>query len=270
MLNRYYIIIVSVLAVILLIVGLVFVKKEGSEVRDFEEIRERGVIRIVTDYNSVGYFVSGDTIAGFNYELISLLEKAFLLKAEISLESNLEKSMEGIQTGKYDVLAQTIPITTELKKTLHFTEPILQNKQVLIQRKKEYNDDVEPLRSHLDLAGKTLFVAFNSPATLRIQNLSHEIGDSIFIREDSLYGPEQLIMKVAAREIDYTVCDEKIASKLSEFTPEIDYKTSIGFTHLEGWAVNLNSTVLLDSLNCWIKEIKQTKEYERLYEKYYK
>ncbi|WP_108822761.1 transporter substrate-binding domain-containing protein [Dysgonomonas sp. Marseille-P4361] len=268
--KKYYVILISTLAVILIIIGLIFRKEENYTIKDFDEIKESGVIRIVTDYNSVGYFVSGDTIAGFNYELINLLVNSFSLKAEIALESNLEKSIKGIQTGRYDLLAQTLPITTESKKELRFTEPILQNRQVLVQRKKEYNEDIEPLRSHLDLAGKTLFVSLNSPAILRIQNLSHEIGDSIYIREDSLYGPEQLIMKVAAKEIDYAVCDEKIASTVAEDIPEVDYKTSIGFTHLEGWAVNQNSTILLDSLNHWIKKLKQTKEYKNLYNKYYK
>lgn len=268
--KKYYVILISALAVIVFLVGLELTKEESSKIRDFDEIRESGVIRIVTDYNSVGYFVSGDTIAGFNYELINLLGNSFSLKPEITLESSLEKSIKGIHLGKYDLLAQTLPITTESKKNLFFTEPILQNRQVLVQRKREYNEDVEPLRSHLDLAQKTLFVSLDSPAILRIENLSHEIGDTIYIREDSLYGPEQLIMKVAAKEIDYAVCDERIASLLAEFTPEIDYKTSIGFTHLEGWAVNESSTLLLDSLNLWIKKIKETKEYKKIYEKYYK
>ena len=41
--------------------------------KDYTQIQKAGTLRIVTDYNLAGYFVSGDTIAGFNHDLIPLL-----------------------------------------------------------------------------------------------------------------------------------------------------------------------------------------------------
>ncbi|MDR2955779.1 MAG: transporter substrate-binding domain-containing protein [Prevotella sp.] len=247
-----------------------FIVGKGGAPKDFEQIKKIGVLNVVTDYNSVGYFVSGDTIAGFNYELIQLLKSRIPFKIEIQLESSLEKSMEGIRTGKYDILARNIPVTSELRESLRFTEPVLQNRQVLVQRKETYNDNIPPVRSHLSLAKKTLYVPANSPATLRIRNLSHEIGDTIYIKEDPIYGAEQLVILVASKEIDYAVCDEQIAAAMSNSLPEIDYATLIGFTHLEAWAVSEQSPVLLDSLNLWIEEIKGSDAYRRICEKYNK
>ncbi len=120
-----------------------------------------------------------------------------------------------------------------------------------------------------ELAKKTLYVPANSPAILRIRNLSHEIGDTIYIKEDLLYGAEQLAMMVASGEIEYAVCDEGVAAKIARSIPEIDYATLIGFTHLEAWAVSEKSPVLLDSLNVWIEQVKKTREYEKIYERYY-
>jgi len=247
---------------------ILFAGDKGSP-KDFEQIEQDGVLNVVTDYNSVGYFVSGDTIAGFNYELIRLLKSRIPLKIEIMLEASLDKSIEGLRKGKYDVLARNIPVTSQLREELSFTEPVVQNRQVLLQRKKEHNDDIEPVRSHLALAKKTLYVPANSPAILRIRNLSHEIGDTIYIKEDFLYGAEQLAMLVASKEIDYAVCDEGTAAKVAQSMPELDYATLIGFTHLEAWAVSEKSPVLLDSLNVWIEQIKKTREYEKIYKKYY-
>ena len=261
--------VLPVVVVLLLIIWVFTSKKEGAP-RDLLEIEESDVLHIVTDYSSVGYFVSGDTIAGFNYDLIQLLKSRTSLKIEILLESSLDKSIDGLKNGKYDVLARNIPITSELRGTLSFTEAVTQNRQVLIQRKKEFNDGVEPLRSHLGLAKKILYVPANSPAILRIKNLSHEIGDTIYIKEDNLYGAEQLVMQVAAGDIDYAVCDEVVASKVAKSLPEIDYSTLIGFTHFEAWAVSDKSPMLLDSLNLLIREIKATKEYGKIYLKYYK
>lgn len=37
--------------------------------RDYPEIKEEGILRLVTEYNQSGYYVAGDTIEGFQYEL---------------------------------------------------------------------------------------------------------------------------------------------------------------------------------------------------------
>jgi len=243
--------------------------KARNKPEDYSQIQKAGTLRIVTDYNSAGYYVSGDTIAGFNHDLMQLLSSQTSFKIEVLLESSLDKSIEGLQTGKYNIMARNIPITSELRNVLRFTEPVAQNRQVLIQRKKEYNDGADPIRSHLALAKKTLYVPLNSPAILRIRNLSHEIGDTIYVKEDETYGAEQLALMVAAKEIDYAVCDEMVAMKVAKSVSEIDYSTLIGFTHLEAWAVSEKSPVLLDSLNAWIIRIKKTKEYNTIYKRYY-
>ncbi|MBF0759836.1 transporter substrate-binding domain-containing protein [Dysgonomonas mossii] len=257
--------------VIILIIVWIFIRNNttGNDFRDYPQIQHEGVLRVVTDYNSVGYFVLGDTIAGFNHDLIELLQKNIPLKIDIQLESSIDKSMDGLRTGKYDIVARNIPVTSELRDSVNFTEAIAQNRQVLIQRKKKYNDNIEPIRSHLDLAKKTLYVPAKSPVILRIQNLAHEIGDTIYIKEDPAYGSEQLAMMVASGDIDFAVCDEKVAANIAKTSPEIDYSTFVGFTHLEAWAVRKSSPVLLDSLNVWISRIKGTEAYNKIYKKYY-
>ncbi|GAB6008502.1 transporter substrate-binding domain-containing protein [Dysgonomonas reticulitermitis] len=261
---------IPIIIAVILVIWILFLKKGKEQIKDYPQIEKSGTLHIVTDYNSIGYFVSGDTIAGFNHDLIRLLETYIPLKVEVSLESSLEKSIEGLKQGKYDVVARNIPVTTLLRDSLKFTETIVQNRQVLIQRKKTFNDNTEPIRSHLDLAKKTIYISAKSPAKLRLQNLSHEIGDTIYIKEDEVYGSEQLAMLVASKEIDYAVCDEKTAGNVARDLPEIDYATFIGFTHLEAWAVREQSPILLDSLNTWIQRLKKTDAYKKVYDKYYK
>lgn len=261
----------AVISILILVSTLFVISKRKSKeigIRDLPEISKEGVIHVVTDYNPVGYYVEDDTIAGFNYDLIKLLEKYTTLKIEISLESSLNNSLLGLEKNTYDIIARNVPITTELRDSIGFTEPISQNKQVLIQRKKEFNNDIELIKSHIDLAKKTLYVPKNSPAILRIKNLSREIGDTIYIKEDDLYEAEHLAMQVASGDIDYAVCDENVIKKIAKALPEIDYSTFIGFTHFEAWVVRKNSPILLDSLNTWLKKIKQTKKYSGINRKY--
>ena len=245
-------------------------KSDTYEVRDYPQIKKSGELNVVTDYNAIGYFVSGDTLAGFQYELLRRLEKDWQIKVNIFLENKLEENIEGLLSQRYDIIARNIPVNIDLRNKVAFTQPVLLNKQVLVQRKAEYNNGIEPIRQHLELAKKTIHVPANSPVILRLDNLSHEIGDTIFIIQDPSYETEQLIMKVAGGDIDFTVCDEKIATQMEKRLPEIDIETDIGFTQFDSWAVRKDSPILLDSLNIWFSNFKKTKDFQLLIKKYLK
>ena len=220
--------------------------------RDYPEIKEEGILRLVTEYNQSGYYVAGDTIEGFQYEL------------------SQAESFDMLEDNKCDIVARNIPITSEIKEKYLFTEPIILDKQVLIQRTEKANNGLKPIRNQLDLAGKTLYIPKDSPAQLRLQNLGHEIGDTIYVIEDELYSGEQLAIMVAKGDIDYAVCDQQIAVLSQKQLPEIDIKTDISFTQLQSWAVRKDSPILLDSLNSWLDQIRKNGTFDKIYKKYYK
>lgn len=237
--------------------------------RDYNEIKASGVLNVVTDYNAIGYYVSGDSARGFQLEMMRALEKEWGVKVNLFLENSLDENLEGLAGQRYDLVARNIPVNIQLKDSFAFTNPITLNKQVLVQRKARFNDSIEPIRQQLDLAKKTIHVPGESPAIMRLNNLSHEIGDTIYVMEDPTYETEQLVMMVATGDIDFTVCDEKVAERLAEILPEIDIETDISFTQLESWAVRRDSPQLLDSLNRWLGRFKETPEFKRIFEKYY-
>ena len=165
---------------------------------------------------------------------------------------SFDERLRGLSDGRYDVIAYGILATSELKDSLLLTSPIILNKQVLVQRKANGENDSLYIRNQLDLAQKTLHVVKGSPSILRIQNLGNEIGDTIYIKEIEKYGSEQLISLVAHGDIDYAVCDESIARAVADSLPQVDINTAISFTQFYSWAVSKQSPALLDSLNTWL------------------
>ncbi|MDR3194399.1 MAG: transporter substrate-binding domain-containing protein [Tannerella sp.] len=238
--------------------------------RDYEDIRREGILRIVTEYNQTGYYLSGDTTGGFQYELCRAIARLSGMEVLMYPEMSLEKSFSGLSGQHYDIIAQNIPVTGELKASFLFTEPVVLNKQILVQRTAAANNGVQPLRNQLYLAGKTLCVPKNSPALLRLRNLQYEIGDSIRIVEEPLYSSEQLIILVARGDIEYAVCDQQIARTAQKQFPEIDILTDISFMQLQSWAVRKTSPVLLDSLNHWFHILRENGTYDRIYRTYYR
>lgn len=236
--------------------------------RSYEEIIRSGVLRAVTEYNSISYHAQADSIGGLHYELLQAFAESKGLKTEITPEMSVEKRIEGIQLGIYDLLANNVLISSERKDSLLFTSPILLSRQVLVQRKPTEMNDQNYINSLLDLAGKTVHVVKESPSILRIHNLSNEIGDTIYIKEIEKYGQEQLLAMVAAGDIDYAVCDESIALTAANDLPRLDFETTISFTQFYSWGVNKENIILLDSLNAWLDSFKQTEAFQKLLKKY--
>ncbi len=235
--------------------------------RNYSEIEASGTLRVVTDYSPTTYYVENDTITGFDYELLQLLSQRSGLKIEIEPEVSLSKSLTALDNGVYDIMARQLPVTTENKQQYIFTTPLQYNKQVLIQRV-DSNNHVA-IRNQLDLGGCTLYIAQDAPTRLRIENLAHEIGDTIYICEDGYYGAEQLIILVATGEIDYAVCNETEAQTIGATYDNIDYQTDISFTQFMSWTLRQESVELRDSIDKWLQEIEESEAYKSLYTKYF-
>lgn len=266
---RYLVPVVIVLALLFSLRNCEKKEKPVGHPRDYAAIAKEGVLKVATEYNSISFYVDGDTVSGFHYELIEAFARDKGLKAEINPLMSFEERLKGLSEGQYDVIAYGILATSELKDSLLLTSPIMLNKQVLVQRKEKGENDSLYIRSQLDLARRTVHVVKGSPSILRIQNLGNEIGDTIYIEEIEKYGNEQLIALVAHGDIDYAVCDESIAEAAADSLPQIDINTAISFTQFYSWAVSKHSPALLDSLNTWLDKFQQEKEYRKIYQKYY-
>nr|WP_320058986.1 transporter substrate-binding domain-containing protein [uncultured Bacteroides sp.] len=259
-----------VLGILSVLIASVWFRKEKPQnsPRDYTAIQSEGIIRVATEYNSIGYYTDGDSISGFHYELINAFAKQKGLKAEITPEMSFEKRLRGLSDGTFDMIASGIQATSEFRDSLLLTTPIFLSKQILVQRRAIKGDSTY-IRNQLDLAGKTLHVIKGSPSILRIQNLGNEIGDTIYVKEIDKYGPEQLLAMVAHGDIKYAVCDEDIARAAIDSFPQLDINTKISFTQFYSWAVSKQSPALLDTLNAWLKTFSKSKEFQRIYYKYY-
>lgn len=266
---RYLVPVVIVLALLFSLRNCEKKEKPVGHPRDYAAIAKEGLLRVATEYNSISFYVDGDTVSGFHYELIEAFARDKGLKVEVNPLMSFEERLKGLSEGQYDVIAYGILATSELKDSLLLTSPIVLNKQVLVQRKENSENDSLYIRSQLDLARRTLHVVKGSPSILRIRNLGNEIGDTIYIQEIEKYGDEQLIALVAHGDIDYAVCDESIAEAAADSLPQIDINTAISFTQFYSWAVSKQSPVLLDSLNTWLDKFQKEKEYRKIYQKYY-
>jgi len=244
---------------------------------DLDSIIRRGKLIAVTDFSSTNYFIYKGEPMGFNYELLKSFADHIGVDLEIITENSLETAFNLLNKGEVDLLAIGLTVNAPRKKEIIFTDPIMETRQVLVQRKPRKwktmtADAVDDylIRNQLDLAHKTIYVQAYSSHSERLKTLAGEIGDSISIIEVP-FDSEELIKNVANGEIDYTVCDENIALVNSTYYHNIDINTPVSFNQNIAWGIGkYNTEHLLGELNHWINSYRNTREYAFLYAKYFK
>ncbi len=242
---------------------------EGKKPDDLELIRDRGILKVVVDYNSTNYFVYRGKPMGYQYELIQELCRDLEVQPEIFVSNNLAETFNGLKGKRFDLVAKNLTVTIARKQEIGFTVPLKQTRQVLVQRKQEVIPDSVYLESTLELAGKEVHVQKNTSFYRRLVHLSEEIGHPINIKEDTIYGVERLVARVAKGEINYTVCDEDVARLNKTYYPNLDISLVISFPQNIAWAVRKDSDEWKDYLDKWLTKFKGTTKYRVIYNKYF-
>ena len=221
--------------------------------RDWNQIKEDGRLKVAIDYSQLGFYHTGDSISGVQYEMIKALCHDLGIKPKFKMQADLKTEIDGLSNGKYDLVARLIPITTQLSGKVAFTHSLCLDKQVLVQRKPSIQDTVTTyIKSQLELPGHCISMPQTSPYTERLRNLGKEIGDTIDIETVAHYQSEQLVILVATGDMDYTVCSYNLAKQMSKSYPQIDYNTPISFSQMQAWALSKQSPELLKKINAWL------------------
>lgn len=246
-----------------------------KKISNLEKIRIEGALRVLTEYNSTSYFLYRGQPLGFQFEMLKELASHMDLALDVSVSNDLGMNFLDLEEGRVDLIAMNLTVTSQRKQDVSFTEPLLQTRQVLVQRKPDNWEKMmqsqresSMIRNQLDLAGKVVYVQSGSVYENRLRSLSNEIGGGIDIREVNL-DSERLIQRVASGEIEYTVCDENVGLVNTTYYPQLDVGTAISFPQHVAWAVHPGSDSLLRVINQWITAFRDTDEYAILYHKYF-
>jgi membrane-bound lytic murein transglycosylase F len=260
----------------LILTTCVYDSKVYKEVHaDWKEIKKRGKLVAITNFNTIDYFIYNGQPMGFQFELLQRFAEYSGMQLEIIACNDMNEITSKLVGGSCDLIAVNMPVTTDNEKTFAFTEPLMQSKQVLVQRKpnnllnlSDTSSNDHFIRNPLDLGEKTIIVQRNTAYAQRLRNISNEIGKPIEIIEVP-EDEEQLIQFVAGGEIDYTVCDERVAQVNQNYYRQIDISTVLSFPQNLSWAVRKDSKVLQNELNIWMRQFKVSHQYAVLYSKYY-
>ncbi len=240
---------------------------QDKPVMELKHVKLRGKLRVMTDYNSTNYFIYKGRTMGFQYDMLQALAKHLGVNLELTVNNDLRESFEALERGDVDLLGMNLAVTNQRIDKFNFTVPHSQSRQVLIQ----LNDSIQPvsyISNQSQLVGKDIHVSEASSFEERLKSLSEELGASINVIPEKME-VEQLISKVASGELKYTIADENVAIVNQTYYPEIDIKTTVSFPQNLAWALRKGANHLTQDVNMWLIDFQKTKEYKRIYRKYF-
>jgi len=243
---------------------------------DLPDILERGILVATTNHSPSSYFVYRAEPMGFQLEMLSAFCKHLGILLEIRPKNKIESKVECLVSDSgCDVIALRFNSTYERRLLVNFTEPYAFSRHVLVQRRNNTRPNTAngqeapgPIRNPAMLNGQTVFIQEGTSYKETLELLEHTYGISILIVEKDI-NEEELIRMVAEGQIDFTVSDEVIARPNLVFFNILDIGTAITEEIGLSWAVRKNSPKLLEAVNEWIVNFRETPQFAALFRKYF-
>ena len=235
---------------------------------DLPQMKDSGVLVALTLNSSISYFDYRGEPMGFQYELAKQFAQSLGLKLELKVAPSTEDLVQMLLAGEGDLIAYPLPVTKELKDTIHYCGEDIITHQVLVQR--SGNKKQKAITNVTELIGKNVY-AKTGKYLNRLHNLNLELGDGILIHEvnNDSTSIEDLIMQVSTGTIDYTLCDNDLARLNKTYYTNLDIHLPVSFDQRASWAVRKSSPLLAEAANHWHKENKTSPAYKASTKRYF-
>lgn len=240
---------------------------EKPPVNDFDEIKKKGKLTIITLSSSTSYFIYKDEPMGYDYDLCKSFCDLYGLELEVKVAENTPRLLEMLKNGEGDLIAYGLSIENHLKDSIIYCGLEQISHQVLVQRA---DDKDTILQDVTQLVGKTIFVK-DTKYHNRLENLNAELGGGIVIKdvEKDTVSVEDLIQMVSTGEIQYTVSDENIARLNKTYYRNINISLPISFQQRSLWVTRKDSPHLAKALDEWFEQKDSKLVYKSIIKKYF-
>ncbi|MCM1401131.1 MAG: transporter substrate-binding domain-containing protein [Bacteroides sp.] len=226
-------------------------------------------LRVATLYSPTSYFIYRETEMGYDYDLVKRFGEDKNMVIDLHIAPSLNRMVEMLDSGKVDLIACEVPITSEYTSRVTACGPESVTNQVLVQPKA--SNSTKPITDVTQLIGREIYVEANSKYHQRLENLNAELGGGIVIKpvdRDTLI-TEELIAMVSDGVIPLTVVDSDIAKINRTYFSDLDITLEISFPQRSAWGVSPRQAWLGDSINSWLHQEQPAQIQASLLKRYF-
>ncbi len=238
--------------------------KDKPYTADLDEVKRRGVLRVLTRNTATTYFLFRGEQLGFEYELMREFAKSLEVRLEVVVAPDRESIGSFLTEGRADVAAAGLTITEERKKTFAFTDPYSHVSELLVVPASD-----KTTRSLADLKGKKITVRRSSSYFETLSKLKAEAGFELDLAPEDVE-TEDLLDGVNSGKCLATVADSNIVEVEQSYAKKLRVVGPLGDVRDLGWMLRPDQPKLQAALNGWIKKNYQGLFYNMTVNKYFK
>jgi membrane-bound lytic murein transglycosylase F len=225
-----------------------------------ERIVRTGEITVVTRNSPASFYYGADEPRGIEYELARGFARKLGVRLRIYATDHVYADLAA---GKAQIAAASLVAADSRKDAITFG-PGYQS----IQPQVIYRRGTKRPRHLDDLLGSRLEVVAQSTHAELLEQLRTEQPLLSWV-ENSGATAEDLIRRVAAGEIDYTIADSHLVALLRHFYPDLRVAFNLGPPNQIAWALPHGADSLRESIASYFAEIQATGELEGVLDRYY-
>ncbi|MCC5935076.1 MAG: transporter substrate-binding domain-containing protein [Balneolales bacterium] len=217
-------------------------------VRDFDAIKQEGVIRMITRFNSSSYFLHRGEERGFEFEFARRFAEQHNLRLEVVIAGNNEEPIDLLNAGRGDFIAANYSITQARQQYIAFSSPYNIVEQVLVLR------EGEPVPYSLsELEGAVISVRRGSSYFKTLKQLQRDYGYGFEINVlPEMWDTEAIMFAIADGEFDMTIADANLFQAASNYISGITTGPVVSGNEQIAWGVRANASELTDQMDRFI------------------
>ena len=232
------------------------------------DVRQSKELIVVTHNGPNTYYVNGDgEFAGLEYDLARLFAEDLGPEYKVSflLVGNISQVLPALIEGRAHMAAADLTITPTRKLMVDFSIPYQDVQQYVV-----YNSEQrKPPKKLKDLANAQIAVPAGTSYAERLRKLAKKEPDLAW-EELSNTSADELLEKVAAGELDFTVADDHLAAILGNYYPNLRNGMALGKPEEIGWAFpKQQDKWLRKQADVFFARIKQDGTLRNLLDRYY-
>ncbi|MDO7667294.1 MAG: membrane-bound lytic murein transglycosylase MltF, partial [Pseudomonadota bacterium] len=220
--------------------------------------------RVLTRYGPTTYYVKGNELAGFEYELTQRFAEYLNVKLKIIVPDNLGDMFNLIEHGKADMAAAGLSITPKRRDRFHFGPVYQEVTQQLVYR----NGNRIP-ENITELYNGQLEVMANSSHIELLNSYKEDIPELTWTENKEL-DSSGLLELVELEMIDYTIADSNDLVANQTLFPELRVAFDLSEPESLAWAMSLSEDGSLSAaMVSFFDQMEESGDIDRLIEKYY-
>ncbi|TNE74377.1 transporter substrate-binding domain-containing protein [bacterium] len=215
---------------------------------DWDAIKDRGSLRLITRYNSISYFLHNGVEHGFEYDFLKTFADENELALEVVIVQEHQNPIDLLNSGEGDVIAANYTINEQRSLYHAFSNPYNRVSPfvVLPESKAQF------VQNFQDLADIPISVRKNSSYYYRLMDLKDQGYpiDIEVVSED--WDTEAIIMGVSNGEFEATVADDNLFYAAQTYLSGIALGPKIADLDSVAWGIRANSPMLKQKLDAFV------------------